>query len=212
MKQTYNNKLYFVYIHTSPKGKKYIGITSMNPPEKRWANGHGYAHNSHFTNAIQKYGWDNFEHEIVAENLSEEEAINMERRLIAEYNTINQDYGYNKTSGGEIDKEYTEEVRKKISEAAIQNCKDPVRRQELSQQAKRQWEDEEYKEKMRQKAIIQWEDEEYRSRMVERGKLLTGENNPFYGKNHTEESKEIMRQKSIGRKASEETRKKNEYI
>lgn len=30
-----------VYIHTSPSGKKYIGITSQNP-QKRWQNGKGY--------------------------------------------------------------------------------------------------------------------------------------------------------------------------
>ena len=124
-----DKKLYSVYIHTSPSGKKYIGITSMKPPEKRWLNGHGYSHNTHFSNAIKKYGWNNFKHEIILENLSEEEAIKMERQLIAEYNTMNQDYGYNKTSGGEIDKEYPDEVRKKISDAAIKNCKDPVIRQ-----------------------------------------------------------------------------------
>ena len=203
-----NNKLYSVYIHTSPNGKRYIGITSMQPPEKRWLNGYGYKHNYHFTNAINCYGWNNFSHEIVATNLSENEAIQMEKDLIEKYNTMNSNYGYNQTSGGEIDKEYTEEVKQKIREAAIKNCSTLERKQKLSEQAKKQWEDEEYKEKMRQKAKKQWEDEEYRNSMTEKRQAATGEKNPFYGKHHTEETKEILRQKNVGKAISEEARKK----
>ena len=44
-----------VYIHTSPNGKVYIGITSRDA-EKRWNNGHNYKPNKHFYSAIQKYG------------------------------------------------------------------------------------------------------------------------------------------------------------
>lgn len=201
-------KQYFVYIHTSPSNKKYIGITSMNPPEKRWINGHGYKHNYHFTNAINYYGWDNFSHEIIAKNLTENEAMQMERELIAKYNTMDQNYGYNQTSGGEIDKEYTEEVRKKISDAAIQNCSTAERRKILSEQAKRQWENNEYKEKMRQIAKDMWQDEEYREKMISKFKSAVGENNPFYGKQHTDESKELIRQKAVGRQHTEETREK----
>jgi hypothetical protein len=35
--------------------------------------------------------------------------------------------------------------------------------------------------------------------------IMTGENNPFYGKNHTEESKEKIRQKRLGTKFSPDT-------
>ena len=38
--------------------KKYIGITSRNV-DLRWQNGLGYK-NTHFGNAIKKYGWENF--------------------------------------------------------------------------------------------------------------------------------------------------------
>jgi hypothetical protein len=51
---------YSVYKHTNKYNNKiYIGITKQNPI-KRWANGKGYKINSHFRNAIEKYGWDNF--------------------------------------------------------------------------------------------------------------------------------------------------------
>lgn len=92
--------MYSVYKHTSPKGKIYIGITSMNP-FKRWNNGRGYKYNSYFYSAIQKYGWDNIKHEILFENLTQEEAEQKEIELIAKYKSNQREYGYNLTDGGE---------------------------------------------------------------------------------------------------------------
>ena len=46
----------------------------MQVPEKRWGiNGNNYKSSPHFYAAIQKYGWDNFEHNILFENLNYEE-------------------------------------------------------------------------------------------------------------------------------------------
>ena len=61
---------YIVYMHISPSGKKYIGITKQNP-KRRWNSGNGYKNNDYFTKAIKKYGWNNFLHIILAENLTE---------------------------------------------------------------------------------------------------------------------------------------------
>ena len=64
--------MYTVYKHTAPNGKVYIGITSHSI-EGRWRkDGSGYKLNNHFWNAIQKYGWNNFKHEILFENLMKE--------------------------------------------------------------------------------------------------------------------------------------------
>ena len=66
-------------------GKRYIGITSNNV-EVRWKNGHGYSEKLPIGRAIRKYGWDNFSHKILYENLSETEAkrieVNRKRQLI----------------------------------------------------------------------------------------------------------------------------------
>ena len=94
------NFKYCVYVHTAPDGKVYVGIT-MKKPEYRWNNGKGYKTNKHFYNAILKYGWDNFAHEIVATNLSKEDACKMEQELIAQYDSTNKSKGYNKSIGGE---------------------------------------------------------------------------------------------------------------
>lgn len=112
MKQTSND--YIVYKHTCPNGKVYIGITK-NDVNTRWKNGYGYVHNSHFTNAIKKYGWDNIHHEIVFSNLSKDEAERIEVDLIKHYNSTNRLFGYNKDSGGNVNKSHSEETKLKIS-------------------------------------------------------------------------------------------------
>lgn len=110
---------YCVYKHISPSNKIYIGIT--NNVKKRWgSNGIGYKYNTYFYNAIKKYSWDNFKHEILYDNLTKEEACKKEKELIKEYNTTNRDVGYNISFGGEAffeGKVHTQETKDKISNA-----------------------------------------------------------------------------------------------
>ena len=91
-------KNFTVYMHISPSGKRYIGIT-QRAPEKRWMNGNGYKHQQ-FYKAIEKYGWHNIEHRILYTSLSEKEAKKIEVELIKEYNTVYPN-GYNVTHGGD---------------------------------------------------------------------------------------------------------------
>ena len=94
------DKKFCVYRHTSPSGKVYIGVTSQNILA-RWRNGKGYPQNRHFTSAIEKYGWDNFRHEILFSDLPKDEAFAKEIELIQLHRSNNPDYGYNQSSGGE---------------------------------------------------------------------------------------------------------------
>lgn len=107
------DKKFLVYKHTSPSNKVYIGITSRNA-EKRWNGGSGYTNNPYFIYAIKKYGWDNFKHEVLFENLSKEEACEKEKELIAKYGSNKRNKGYNITAGGEANSA-SEEGRKRIS-------------------------------------------------------------------------------------------------
>lgn len=109
-------KIYCVYVHTSPSNKKYVGITCQNPPEKRWLNGKGYNNNKYFSRAISKYGWQNFLHEILFEGLTKEEAERKEIDLIAFYKSNQPDFGYNIANGGNCVGTVSEETKKKISE------------------------------------------------------------------------------------------------
>lgn len=112
-----NTSKYCVYAHTNKlNGKIYIGLTSMKP-EARWRKGKGYKGGTYFRNAIDKYGWDNFKHEVLKDNLTKEEANHFEKYYIAFYNSTDRRYGYNISSGGERGGHpQTLETRKKISE------------------------------------------------------------------------------------------------
>lgn len=92
---------YSVYKHTSPSGKVYIGITSQNPLS-RWKSGYGYQDNTYFFNAIRKYGWENFEHEILDAGLDRKAAEKKEIELIAFYKSDRRGYGYNRDPGGRL--------------------------------------------------------------------------------------------------------------
>ena len=106
-------KDYSVYSHTSPSGKVYIGITKQRPTA-RWGNGRGYKENRHFTNAIIKYGWDNFTHRVLYTGLTKEEAEETEIRLIAKGKCTDTRFGYNRDLGGKL---HSEETAQKLSEA-----------------------------------------------------------------------------------------------
>lgn len=106
---------YVVYIHTSPSGKKYVGVTSQDV-NKRWLRGHGYFRNEYFTRAINKYGWDNFKHEIVAAGLSKKGAEFLEKTLIARYRSNLKRYGYNIKDGGDTNGKHAERSKRLMSE------------------------------------------------------------------------------------------------
>lgn len=92
---------YCIYTHTNKtNGKVYVGLTSMIP-EERWSNGKGYHKGTYFRNAIDKYGWNNFKHEIIKDNLTKEEASYWEQYYISFYNSTDRQCGYNMSSGGE---------------------------------------------------------------------------------------------------------------
>ena len=90
-----NDKKYVVYKHTNPNGL--------------------------FYNAIKKYGWDNFEHEILFENLTQKEAKQKEIELIDYYDSTNRNKGYNVSLGGDI-----------LSEESIQKMSKTRKNQSIS--------------------------------------------------------------------------------
>lgn len=93
-------RIYTVYMHQNKINKKvYIGQTRQEV-HKRWQKGEGYVSSSHFYSAIQKYGWDNFEHIILKDKLTSSEADYFEQQYILEYDSTNPNKGYNLRSGG----------------------------------------------------------------------------------------------------------------
>ena len=91
---------YCVYMHVNKiNGKKYIGISSN--VKRRWSGNGKQYYDQVFGIAIQKYGWDNFDHQIIKDNLSKAEACTLEQELIKKYNTRDKEFGYNRSDGGD---------------------------------------------------------------------------------------------------------------
>lgn len=189
-----------VYMHINQiNGNKYIGITNQKP-EDRWGN-NGYKYNMEhqpvFARAIKKYGWENFTHEIVAKELSKQEADQMEIELIALYHTNccrykNPVMGYNMTDGGDgcVGRDLSEETKQKISNAAKERLKNPENHPMFGKLSA-----EETKQKISESL---------------KGKY-GGENNPMFGKHHSEESRKKMSEAKKGKPIgpqSEEHKKK----
>lgn len=94
-------RTYTVYMHFNKiNSKVYIGITILKPTVRWGKDGCNYKESPYFWSAIQKYGWENFDHLILATGLSKEEAAEQERFWISEFNSQDKEHGYNLASGG----------------------------------------------------------------------------------------------------------------
>lgn len=103
---------YKVYYHKVPKeisgykfDKYYIGISCRKNLADRWGKDGGGYKSQPFYRAIQKYGWNNIEHKVLFENLSSQDAKNIEMVLIQTLDTQIGHKGYNNTMGGDGVKE-----------------------------------------------------------------------------------------------------------
>lgn len=158
-----------VYKHTSPNNKVYIGITSK-PVTIRWGvDGKEYKSNTYFWNAIQKYGWANFKHEILASNLSLQEASELETSLISKYNSMNPDFGYNHTTGGEWSHP-SDEVKARLKDITTNHWRDP-----------------EFRDKVVQGLLGHNVSESTRLKISDANKGKPGPNHPWTGKTIPEE-------------------------
>ena len=75
-------------------------------PEDRWLNGWGYKNCPLMFNAILQFGWNNVQHEIIADNLTPEEALNIETLYIGLHSdAISTTYNIDKVSAQSIAQE-----------------------------------------------------------------------------------------------------------
>lgn len=150
-------KKYIVYMHKNNiNNKVYIGVTKMKPNE-RWSNGKGYCNQPKFYNAIKKYGWENFEHTILFENLTKEEAWEKEIEMIKRFDSSNSNKGYNVSKGGKSNNGVpcSEKTKEKISIAnkgknngffGKKHTKEELSK--ISEASKKMWQKEEHRDKI----------------------------------------------------------------
>lgn len=100
-KNNSNEHIYKIYVYTNKvNNKKYVGQTRKSLKERAGNNGRCYNRSPRFWNAIQKYGWDNFSPEILYDNLTKDDANELEIKTIYDLQTTNDKYGYNIAFGG----------------------------------------------------------------------------------------------------------------
>lgn len=128
-----------IYKFTSKtSGKTYIGQTRQTAEAR--ANAHrtgshnpkNKSYNSKFYRAIRKYGWDDFEHEIL-NTCKPDELNDWECKYITEYDSYHN--GYNETTGGDAPVELSAESNKRRSETHTK------RFQNMNDDEKRNWSD-----------------------------------------------------------------------
>ena len=110
--------MYTVYRHYNRlTNKSYIGMTSQEP-KKRWDYGWGYQNNSKMWSDIQNSDWNkDWEHSIIGQFENKQEALNIEEMFIWLFNSTND--GYNTSSYGGTSYKRTDETKKKMSESHI---------------------------------------------------------------------------------------------
>lgn len=152
-------KIGYVYLTTNLlNGKQYVG-QHLSDGFDKYYKGSGIA----ITNAINKYGWDNFTCEVLQWCTTQTQLNEVEDNCIRLYGTMVPN-GYNLKGGGangkyskesrkkmseaKKDKTPTEETRKKMSEAQKNRFQNPEERKKLSEAHKDKHPTEETRKKM----------------------------------------------------------------
>lgn len=179
----------FIYkISNNFDDKIYIGLTTKKKALERWYQ-HRYlarhlseTDNSYLHKAMFSHGLDNFHFEVI-EEIENSMLPAREQYWIEQFNSYAPN-GYNLTKGGEgtcgFSRPQTPEERKRKSES-VHNyyIEHPEARKKRSQLSKEMWNKPEYKQKFVETM------KEFREKHPD---FCKGENNPFYGKQHTPET------------------------
>lgn len=129
-----NQKKFKVYKYTLKNdGRIYIGQTCCSLKERAGSNGYRYKGSEKFYHAIQKYGWQNFEVEIIKDNLTCDEANTLETEMIQKYNSIEDGFNLAQGGGNRIPTEQTR-LKQSLAKRGQKNNRYGVK---LSQQTKR---------------------------------------------------------------------------
>lgn len=165
----------------------YVGFDSKWPNRKNQHLTHKKSKCRLFAKAINKYGKDGFDWDILYQSKDRDHTLNvMEPQFIAELNSISP-YGYNLTRGGDTGNRgipMSEEQKKKISAAH--------RGRKFSQ---------EHREKLRLAKLGTKQSDETRAKR----RLLPS---PMAGQTHTEETRRKLSASHINKHQTEETRQK----
>ena len=126
--------IYGLYAHFPERQKIYWNNLSIDNKKVGQRN-RIYATNKGLS-CNQKYGWENIKHEILFDDLSQEEAQKKEIELIAKHRTTEDNYGYNIDLGGFTSGKRSEETCRKIGSKLKGRVFTEEARQRMSASAK----------------------------------------------------------------------------
>lgn len=190
---------YIYKITNKNNNKSYIGQTIKQRPSDRFSQ-HRY-NARHLDNksrylhrAMAKNGVDNFSFEIIEK--IENDLLNEREKYWIKYYQTKVPNGYNLTDGGEgtkgCSRPQSVEEREKRKKSNIQfYLNNPDKVEEIRNRTKMLWENPEYRKKVTEANL------KYAQEHPEMNK---GENNPMFGKKHTEEALQKIRANSALRK------------
>lgn len=220
-----NTKKYefLIYCLTNKvNGKKYVGQTTRSI-KKRWEE-HCKTKKEYIGKSIGKHGKENFQIEILEECFSIDKLNEREIFWIKKLKTIDKRIGYNLQLGG-LGGRHSEESKKKMSKSQIirnaggknhymygeHHSEETKKKMSISRMGRISWNKGKKCPQISKalKGKIPWNKgnksppKKYYKKVKER-RSMEGENNPMYGKHHSEETKIKMRD----RRCSEEQKRK----
>lgn len=211
-------------------GKVYIGQTRQSFSARKRQHKNQAENNSstYFHKALKKYGFDNFQWEILLVCFSLCELNKKEIYFISFFSSADKTKGYNIKLGGD-NYQIAEETKIKIGKANKGKIHSPEAKEKMSKSRTGNKHfrfgkqlTEEHKQKLREKRLGTKHSEETKKKFSEsrkgvnnsrfgKGKpmsenqkekykiIFSGEKNPMFGKKHSEDTKQKIREKAKGR-------------
>lgn len=180
--------MYNIYkITNTVNGLIYIGCTTKDIDTRMKGHKSRYRNrDTELYKAMRKYGFDKFTIEVIESGSDDSIRYSREKYFIDKLNAMNPSIGYNMTIGGlgTVGYTFTDEAKKKISLAGIGRKPTDKMINNIKNLNKGKHLSEEVKSKISKSRL---------------GKY-TGEDNPFYGRHHSEESiaKAVETKKNLG--------------
>jgi len=193
----------YIYKHTSPSGKSYIGQTYQKTAIRWRTEGKGYIVCSLFYKAIRKYGWENFTHDILEEIEFEDIKIlnQLEEDYIIKFNTLAPN-GYNlKTFGGNA--LVSEETREKLREkqlVALATKGHPWQGRNHSQESIKKMSEASKGQLAWNKGKEMWSDEDRRRISETTRKQFVEKGHPWDSKKQSDEARQKMKDAWVSRR------------
>lgn len=218
MKKDLTNVTGYIYKITSPNGEVYIGQTINLKERRRSYNKGDYKKQTKLFNNCHFYAWNPIDtFEIIDECLCGEDKINLNEKeiyWISYYDSYKN--GLNCTIGGkgQTGKIWTKEERQRQREITLENGtafkigNQSTLGTKASKETKKRIS--ESNKSTYKKGRVPWNKGKETTQEVKEKIIIStsGEKNHFYGKTHSDETKEKIKESKLGSKHSEETKEK----